>query len=281
MISFSFSEIKITIDALDLLKRAARSESYQDKGRQRELITKTLIPAIDNMIGHAGDLALIQTKGRCVRFKQILEDSLAPLLPSASHIPGASAIKADNLTPPEIAREIEGVINAATLELADKKFAFIPPGKDEYFEQAALFGEKVNDAFPSAENHIKAAGNCLAADLNTAAVYHLMCVVNVGLLALAKHLKLTKIKAIEYQEWKNIIDGLKKKVDTANQKPKGKKKQDELEFYSALLLEFSAFKDVYRNNMAHARASYRFHEAKGVYDRVRDFMRRLAAKVSE
>lgn len=177
----------------------------------------------------------------------------------------------------DIESGLQGIQWAVETELPLNTFVFIPSDKSQFFErdcEKALFGEKVYQNFKTARADIKEAGNCLAADLNTAAVFHLMSVVNIGLLALAKHLKL-KIKAIEYQEWKNIIDGLKKKVDTLNQKSKGKKKQAELEFCHGLLLEFSGFKDVYRNNMAHARVHYKHEEAKGVHDRVRDFMLRL------
>jgi hypothetical protein len=183
----------------------------------------------------------------------------------------------------EVDSGLEGIQWAIEEEISMRKFAFIPLDKVQYFERdgnGALFGKEVYKKFKAARLDIKSAGNCLAADENTAAVFHLMCVVNIGLIALAKHLKL-KIKAIEYQEWKNIIDGLKKKVDLINQSPKGKKKQSDLEFHNGLLLECSGFKDVYRNNVAHARTHYGFNEAEGVHDRVRDFMRRLATRVSE
>jgi hypothetical protein len=161
-----------------------------------------------------------------------------------------------------------------------RHFASIPIDRFKYFEQEKLFGELVYKNFKNAQADIRDAGNCLAMDLSTAAIYHLMCVVNVGLLALAKHLKL-KIKAIEFQEWKNIIDGLQKRVGNVGNSPKGKKKQADLEFYNGLLMEFAGFKDVYRNNMAHARCRYTFNEAVGVHDRVRDFMKRLATKITE
>jgi hypothetical protein len=183
----------------------------------------------------------------------------------------------------EVDSGLQGVQWAVEEELLMRKFAFISPDKEKYFEREddkALFGKDVHEKFPSARADIKSAGDCLAADEYNAAVYHLMCVVNIGLLVLAKHLKL-KTKAIEFQEWHSIIAELKKKVDSTSQNPRGKKKQADLEFYNGLLLEFSAFKDVYRNNAAHARVRYKFNEAEGVHDRVRDFMQRMTTRVSE
>ena len=55
---------------------------------------------------------------------------------------------------------------------------------------------------------IKAAGNCIAADLNTAAVYHLMCVIEIGIRDLARLLKVKKVKThvpIEFGTWTKLL----------------------------------------------------------------------------
>jgi hypothetical protein len=208
----------------------------------------------------------ISEKLNLVETKKRIEMFLSQLLPDYRDM---SAVHADLI----------GLHRSFNEEMCHVNFAFIASDKLQYFEQEKLFGEKVFDKFPNAREDIKSVGNCLAADLGTAAVFHLMSVVNIGLLELAKHLNL-KIKAIEFQEWKNIIDGLKKKVDSLNQKPKGRKKQAALEFYNGLLLELAGFKDVYRNNVSHARMHYKYKEAESVYDRVHDFMQRLAGGIS-
>jgi uridine phosphorylase len=59
-------------------------------------------------------------------------------------------------------------------ELASRKFVMIENDKLDFFEQENLFGKQVAKAFPLARNEIRSAGNCLAMDLNTAAVFHLM-----------------------------------------------------------------------------------------------------------
>ena len=47
--------------------------------------------------------------------------------------------------------------------------------------------------FKSAKDDIGAAGNCYAADLHTAAVFHLMRVAEKGMKALARHLGIKKV----------------------------------------------------------------------------------------
>jgi hypothetical protein len=85
-------------------------------------------------------------------------------------------------------------MEAIEKELAQRKLVFIPPNLVEYLEQEKLFGDAVYENFPSARGDIRDAGNCLAAGLNTAAVFHLMRVVELGLRALAKKLHVKKVK---------------------------------------------------------------------------------------
>jgi hypothetical protein len=165
-------------------------------------------------------------------------------------------------------------------EAGKQTFTFIPTEKARFFEQDNLFGEKVSSAFPSAKPHIKDAGNCLAADLDTAAVFHLMLAAEFGLRALAKHLKVKIKRELEYADWDEVIRGIESKL-AGIKHPRGKKRQADLEFYRPLLSECSEFKDVWRNNLFHARRRYNGLEALNVFNRVNDFMQRLAKKVSE
>ena len=167
-------------------------------------------------------------------------------------------------------------------EVGTKTFVSIPDSKATLFEQDALFGEAVNKAFPSAKIEIMNVGNCLAADLNTAAIFHLMRVTEIGLRALARNLKV-KIKKmpLEYADWGKIIPEIEEKIKLKKPKSRGKKQSETLEFYHGAIGEFNAFKDIWRNNVMHTRGSYDEKEAVRVFNHVRGFMQRLAAKISE
>jgi hypothetical protein len=123
--------------------------------------------------------------------------------------------------------------------------------------------------------------NCLAADLHTAAVFHLMITSEYGLRALAKHLKVKTKRTLEFSDWEAIISAIDTKLNAIKTKPRGIKKQNDLEFYRSLLTECNEFKDVWRNNIMHARRRYNEREATNVFARVRDFMQRLSTRVSE
>ena len=183
-----------------------------------------------------------------------------------------------------VASELTRLGRAIRKELISLKFAYIPPSKAEFFERDELFGEAVNDAFPSARANIKDAGNSLAADLPTAAVYHLMCVIELGLRALARKLKVHSVKAkipIELGTWEQVITALESKIKTVGGTARSNKKQKDMDFYNGLLMEFRSIKDCWRNKVMHTRVDYDQHQALRAFDHVRGFMQRLAERVSE
>lgn len=179
--------------------------------------------------------------------------------------------------------ELAGLQVAFERELAHKKFIYMLPDEIKFFEQEALFGQAANDAFPSAKSNIKQAGNCLAADLNTAAVFHLMRVVEVGLHSIAKHppTQITTNLPLQDEKWNAIITRLEAKVKAIKQTGASTAKTDEIEFYDGTLVEFNYFKDVWRNHVAHSQQPYDHNTALSVFEHVGNFMRRLATRIKE
>ena len=149
-------------------------------------------------------------------------------------------------------------------------------------EQKDLFGKQVGKLFPDARDEIRLAGNCLAVDLNTAAVFHLMRVAEFGMRALAVHLNVKlKKKPIEHGGWDESIKAIETKIHFRRERyySSRKKNKEELEFLKFCRMiadELFLFKEIWRNNTMHAISHYSETEAKGVFERVRDFMQRLA-----
>jgi len=166
-------------------------------------------------------------------------------------------------------------------ELAKWQFVPVSPDLGRYFEQPKLFGENVDLAFPDARDDIRQAGNCIAIELSTAAVFHLMRVAEYGLRRLAKQLRVQlthsgKAHPIEFAEWEKVITGCKNKITAARALNPGSKRQAQLERYSDAADHCMFMKDIWRNTVSHARKQYTPGEAIGVLDRVRDFMGFLA-----
>ena len=172
-------------------------------------------------------------------------------------------------------------------------FLRVPVSLRRYVDNDTLFGSSVATAFPSANMDLRAAGNCLAADCNTAAVFHLMRAVEWALRALGTHLGFRQLRAqkksgkrkyvpISHLEWEKVIDQLQLRVDRRVEKMRpGKRKQGIQQFYYPLLQEIRAIRDAWRNHVMHSRSEYSGADALAIMGHVERLMVTLATRVSE
>jgi hypothetical protein len=170
------------------------------------------------------------------------------------------------------------------LELGKHKFAYIRSPNDQYFDQERLFGDQVYQQCESARQDVRDAGNSFAAELYAATVFYLMRVAEHGLRALAKQVRATikdknKRVPIEFGDWNKVITAINKKIEAARQLPAGPKKQARLHYYSDAAQHCLFMKDIYRNDMAHARKPYTEAEASTAMQRVREFMQFLTRAI--
>jgi hypothetical protein len=185
-----------------------------------------------------------------------------------------------------LGRELKRLQGDIMVAVYDLKFAYIPPDHAEFFEQEKPFGENVFNAFPSIRTELTAATNCLAADLPTAAVFHLMRAAERGMRILAWDRRVPKIvqnKPLELQDWKTMIEGLEEEAEKITNWPNklGKVKTQGQEFYNTAIQEFRGFKDAWRNHVMHDRRDFNFEDAKGVLSHVSRFLKLLALRLSE
>jgi len=189
--------------------------------------------------------------------------------------------------------EMRHVIEAVELNAAKHRFLYVLSDRVEYFDNDSLFGDEVRSSFPSAAPDLREAGNCLAVECNTAAVFHLMRATEWGLRALASNLGVKKIRAskkpgskqytpLSYSEWEKILDGLQDAVDAKMQALKrGTAKQKLQEFYYPALQDIRGLRDAWRNHVMHTRSEYNREDAIAVFAHVKRLMQGLATKVSE
>jgi hypothetical protein len=136
---------------------------------------------------------------------------------------------------------------------------------------------------------IEEAGNCLAAECNTAAVFHLMRVAEIGLRALAEDRNASfKNKPIDQQEWGTILgflDGciLQLRKDGIANWSDPQIKDVQIRFYSEVVAELRGFNEAWRRHISHAREDgiYDRDYANSIFKHVRSFMQKLATKISE
>jgi hypothetical protein len=183
-----------------------------------------------------------------------------------------------------IVAQVEHVRFALLLEFRNRKFLRVETERFQWVDHPELFGPHVNRVFPLAQPDIREVGNCMAAECSTAAVFHLMRVAEYGLRKLAARLRvhLTHSGAqhpIEFADWQKVIDGIKNEITKAQKLGPGPKRQAKLEAYSDAADHCLYMKDIWRNNISHARKPYNDIEAMAILERVREFMTFLATKL--
>jgi hypothetical protein len=183
-----------------------------------------------------------------------------------------------------IRSEVTHVADAIRDELWKRSFFVVSPERRDYAENPQYIGQKVIDAFPSARLDVYEAGNCLAADCNTAAVFHLMRIVEWGLRALCAHVGLRKARRrngkhvpVSYVDWETMLNQLQPLVDAKIEKMRrGKTKQEAQEFYYPALQDIRAIRDAWRNHLMHTRATYTPADAEAILSHVKRLMTTLS-----
>jgi len=169
------------------------------------------------------------------------------------------------------------------------RFLRVEEDRGMFVDQDNLFGPDVASSFKSASQDVKEAGNCLAAECNTAAVFHLMRAVEVALRALARDRGVTFAnKPIDQQEWGTILGALEGKLKELRLAD-GKNwqslevKDAQIQFYNDTVQELRAFNEAWRRYISHAdpQAFYDHDDAGNIMKHVRSFMQKLAKRISE
>lgn len=137
--------------------------------------------------------------------------------------------------------------------------------------------------FPSAEEDTKQACLCISVEANTAAIFHLMRVAEIGLRALARDRRVVipKDVPLDLATWEEIIRQLEQAENAIREYKRTLAREAQLAFYHGALMEFRAFKNLWRNRTMHTREVYDANQAMSAFYHVRDFMRILASKISE
>lgn len=152
-------------------------------------------------------------------------------------------------------------------EMEDKLFMYIPPERAERYDRKELFGTEVNAKFSALQYDVVEAGNCYACGRSTAAVFHLMRIMEAGVQQLGTKLGVTFTAD---KNWQNILDETNKAIRTLDQKAPETK---ELAAASANLY---SVKLAWRNEVMHPKDTYTLEEADNLIRQVKIFMEQLA-----
>ncbi len=150
----------------------------------------------------------------------------------------------------------------------------------EYAYGPNLLGKKVAAAFPSAAFDLDEAAKCLALERYTAAVFHLMRVLESGLHILGQAFGVST----QRPDWQNTIDqvgsAIRSKKGAADW-PNSTDWRADRESYAQMLSSLEVLKDAWRNSTAHARANHDAKDAHRILHQVEAFMSKLATRHAE
>jgi hypothetical protein len=198
--------------------------------------------------------------------------------------PFRMAVKTESITWVQMGEELRVLRECIEADLSKHTFAFVHPAKASILESLSVSPwDEIRKEFPKAEADILSAGECFAFEQNTACVFHLSRVAEYGLREVAKSVGVKLIDKgkpmpIEYATWDKVISSINSKITSARLLPHGATKARRLQFFSNAGENCSYLKDLWRNDVAHARKDYNEGEANGVFIRVRDFMYMLCQK---
>lgn len=193
-----------------------------------------------------------------------------------------------------ISTEVRRLTGTIISELAERKFLFVASDRLSYYDNENLFGAAAVKRFPMAKADIIAAGNCLCAECDTAAVFHLMRVFEWALRTLCGELSMKrmadydkvqgrfKYMPTDFAIWEKILNQLPRKVEQRLRllRP-GLKRQKLQEYYGSALEDIKGVKDVWRNHVMHTRKTFNRDDAMAVFSHVNSIMGRLAPTPQE
>ena len=189
----------------------------------------------------------------------------------------------------EIRSELMHLERVLLMELIDRGFLLVQKDRVDYLDRNDLFGETVRDAFPSAARDIQEAGNCLAAECGTGAVFHLMRAAEFALRSAARDRDVNfKEKPLEEKEWGQILGSLEGRISELRNSNRScwrtpELRDTQIRFYSEVVQELRGFNDAWRRHVSHADALafYERDEALGIFKHVRGFFQKIAERISE
>jgi hypothetical protein len=180
--------------------------------------------------------------------------------------------------------QIDAIEKLVEKELKGKAFFYVPPERMRFWpsqKEPFAFGSAVASSFPSTTWDANSAAFCVAVSLSTAAVFHLMRVLEIGLTVLGARFGIS----LAHTNWAPAIEQIESKIRDMHKDPAWKALPDckeQQEFYAQAASHFAILKDAWRNHTMHVRGSKSTEEeSERIFDNVKAFMEKLAKRLKE
>lgn len=264
----------------DMLKQYAVIASWLNSGLQQEeeKLFKDGFVESHGILGFLGRIrpAYVSQKEKD-RIEQYLSEAerlASDLALDAAHVTARQiryGFRSDEYKKSLLAEHLNELRGRLHDQLASRQFVHVKPLYVEFYQQNDLFGQIVNDCFPSAIDDIQDAGTALAVGLGTSCVMHLMRVAEVGLKALAKELD------VPYSvSWEAYLTKIEKSISIKHSLKPAEWKKNEA-FFRDFSGDLVTIKNAFRNPTMHVERTYSQQEAEQVFLAIKTLMQRMAA----
>jgi hypothetical protein len=177
-------------------------------------------------------------------------------------------------------RELKNIFG---VELESKHFFTLTPAEAALANpQEPLWGLEFANTFSGALYDLNEGAKCMAFGSSTAAVFHLMRVLESGLRATSKCLGIPDPTGGD-RNWNNMLEGIKDEREARTKKTGGKSwaKPNDKEFFAEIYALLDAVRIAWRNKTAHIEAKYTEEETHRIYGAVKGFMSRISSRLDE
>ena len=149
-------------------------------------------------------------------------------------------------------------------ELEQRLFLNVPVHQAPlYIQPRPLFDAEVDKQFPQMSEDVSEAGKCLALNRNTAAVFHLMRVMEIGVQLFGTKLK---VPLAGEKNWQDILNRVNTEMKNRNHK------LPETKALAEIASHLYNVKVAWRNEVMHPKQTYTDEEATAIFRNVRTFI---------
>ncbi|MGE7085703.1 hypothetical protein [Achromobacter xylosoxidans] len=148
-------------------------------------------------------------------------------------------------------------------------------------EPAESIGSDVVKKFPSAVSELKSSTNCLAFEEPTAAVFHLLRALEIGIQALCKSLGLATSIAGRGQNWGALLTAIDNEIARRERAKPPIWTNLDARFFKEVRASLGLIKDAWRNPTMHVENSYDWNEAEHIFAIAKGLLRSISLKIDE
>lgn len=185
-----------------------------------------------------------------------------------------------------LSHEIDELFNAIEIDARGQYFCHYRSDRVPFLLKIETEWSAAFDAFPYVKAEIIAGVDCYALGHNTACVFHMARVGEMGLRLIAQERGIKALKGkkgvpipVEWATWGQVFGAMEPTIREIKQKPNGAQRDAALKFYETIVSDLHAIQSLYRDQTMHLREDYDDGQAQSAMFRVRELMNTLASKL--